>query len=222
MSISTMPAARTTPSITPAPPPTLPGLYSFTVDQYDRMTEVGILTEDDRVELINGCVVTKMAKGPGHVRTVQLAGDSLEPFLLGGHLCLRREAPARIPPLNEPEPDLAIARGAPDTYDERHPEAAEIALVAEVSDTTYRYDRYVKLPTYAKASIPVYWIVSLGDRQVEVYSRPLKRGDYRTQKVYKPGERVPVMIDGHCIGEVAVNDILPRAPATPAAGSNGD
>jgi Uma2 family endonuclease len=221
MSISTMPAARTTPSVTPVPPPTLPGLYRFTVDQYDRMTEVGILTEDDRVELINGYVVTKMAKGPGHVRAVQLAGDSLGP-LLGGGLCLRREAPARIPPLNEPEPDLAIVRGAPDTYDERHPNAAEIALVAEVSDTTYRYDRYEKLPNYARSGIPVYWIVNLVDRQVEVYSRPLKRGDYRTRKVYNPGERVPVMIDGHCIGEVAVNDILPRAQAMPTAGSNGD
>ena len=75
----------------------LPEPYRFTVDQYERMAEMGILTEDDRVELINGIVVTKMAKGPAHVWATKHAGDRLE-SLLKGAFSLRREAPAQIPP----------------------------------------------------------------------------------------------------------------------------
>ncbi len=80
-----------------------------------RMTQTGILTEDDRVELINGIVVTKMAKGPAHIWAAKQAEKRLEP-LLGGAFSLRREAPARIPTLNEPEPDLVIARGRDSIY----------------------------------------------------------------------------------------------------------
>ncbi len=76
---------------------TSPELYRFAVDQYERMAEVGILTEDDRVELINGIVVTKMAKGPAHIWAAKRTGHRLE-ALLGDAFSLRREAPARIPP----------------------------------------------------------------------------------------------------------------------------
>ena len=197
-----------------------PDLYRFSVDQYERMVEAGILTEDDRVELIDGHVVTKMAKGPAHVGAAKRAGDLVE-LLLGDDLCLRREAPARIPKMNEPEPDLAIARGAPATYDERHPDATEIALVIEVSDTTYHRDRYEKLPNFAKSGIPAYWIVNLLERQIEVYTRPVKTGRYRSRKDFKPGQQVPVIIDGRSLGEIAVDDILPRLPAMPTTSSNG-
>ena len=192
----------------PAPAAALPEPYRFTVDQYERMAEVGILTEDDRVELINGIVVIKMAKGPAHVWASKSVGDLLEP-LLGTAWCLRREEPARIPALNEPEPDGVVARGTRRAYLRRHPEPHEIALIVEVSDTTYRYDRDQKYVAFAKAGIPVYWIVNLVDRRVEVYTRPVKAGRYRSHKDFLPGQQVPVVIGGRQLGQIAVDDILP-------------
>ena len=154
-------------------------LFRFNVEQYERMVDAGILTPDDRVELINGYVVTKMPKGPGHVWAVRFAERRFE-GLLGPGWCVRHEAPAQIPPLNEPEPDLVIARGGWETYLARHPRPAEIALVVEVSDTTYHRDRYEKLPAFAQGGIPVYWIVNL--------SRRLDRGLHRPDpgRLYLP------------------------------------
>ena len=104
--------------VSPVPPAGTPAqelapseLYRFTVDQYERMGEAGILTEDDRVELIDGYVVTKMSKKPSHVWSV----DSVEELfrnLLGAKWCLRGESPTKIPPFDEPEPDIVVARGA--------------------------------------------------------------------------------------------------------------
>jgi Uma2 family endonuclease len=201
------------------PASALPEPYRFTVDQYERMVETGILTEGDRVELINGIVVTKMAKGPAHVWAAKRAGNRLEP-LLGDAFCLRREAPARIPTLNEPEPDLVIARGDETVYLERHPGPDEIALIVEVSDTTYRYDRDQKYPAFAKGGIPVYWIVNLSRRRVEVYTDPAPEG-YGSRQDYRAGDAIPVVIDGQPLGRVAVDDILPPPPAVPAAEGNG-
>jgi Uma2 family endonuclease len=186
---------------------TCPEPYRFTVDQYERMAEAGILTEDDRVELIDGIVVKRMAKGPAHVWATKRAGH--REAMLGNDLSLRREAPARIPPLHEPEPDLVIARGDDAAYLGRHPEPREIALIVEVSDTTYRLGRGDKYRAFAEAGIAVYWIVNLVDRRVEVYTRPTKAGRYRSRKDYKPGQGVPVVIADQQLPPIAVDDILP-------------
>jgi Uma2 family endonuclease len=204
----------------PVPASALPEPYRFTVDQYERMAEVGILTGADRVELINGIVVIKMAKGPAHVWATKQAGDRLGP-LLGDAFSLRREAPARIPELNEPEPDLVIAWGDDLAYLRRHPEPADIALIIGVSDTTYRYDRDQKYAVFAKAGIPAYWIINLVDRRVEVYTRPVKAGRYRSHKDFRPGQQVPVVIDGQQLGQIAVDDILPPEPAAATAEGHG-
>jgi Uma2 family endonuclease len=211
----TRPTSPATPAGAPGRASTRPQPYRFTVDQYERMAEVGILTEADRVELINGIVVTKMAKGPEHVWASKSVEDLLEP-LLGTAWCVRREEPARIPALNEPEPDGVVARGTRRAYLRRHPEPHEIALIAEVSDTTYRYDRGDKYRAFAQAGIPVYWIVNLVERRIEVYTRPTKAGRYRSHKDFRPGQQIPVVIDGRPIGQVAVDDILP-----PPAEGNG-
>ena len=195
----------------PVPAAALPEPYRFTIDQYERMAEAGILSEADRVELINGIVVTKMAKGPAHVWAAKRLGNRLE-SLLGGSFSLRREAPARIPTLNEPEPDLLIVRGDDAVFLSRHPEPREIALIVEVSDATYRYDRDQKFPAFARAGIPVYWIVNLGARCIEVYTDPGPEG-YSTQRDYGSGDVIPVAIDGRPLGQIAVDDILPPKPA---------
>jgi Uma2 family endonuclease len=202
---------------TPAAAPISTELYRFNVDQYEGMTKAGILTADDRVELINGYVVTKMPNGPEHIWAVASVEELLR-ALIETTWCLRKEDPARIPTLNEPEPDLVIARGPRARYLTRHPEPGEIALIIEVSDTTYHRDRDEKYPAYAKGGIPVYWIVNLAKRQIEVYTDPGPEG-YRTRVDFVAGQSVPVVIDGQPIGALAVDDILPPLPASTAEGN---
>ena len=115
----------------------------------------------------------------------------------------------RIPDYDEPEPDVAIVRGSDADYRHRVPTPADVALLVEVSDSTLDQDRGKKLEAYARAGIPVYWIVNLVDRQVEVYTRPVKAGRYRSRKDYKPGQQVPVVIAGQQLAPIAVDDILP-------------
>jgi Uma2 family endonuclease len=215
----TQPMTPATPASAPVPPLALSELYRFTVDQYERMGGAGILTEDDRVELIDGYVVAKVGKGPAHFWVVESVGGVLKP-LLGGAWCVRREGSARMPPSNEPEPDVVVARGTRATYLERHPDAANIALIVEVSDATYHRDRGKKWDANARSGIPVYWIVNLPRRRVEVYIDPSPEG-YRSRQDYHAGEVIPVVIDGQELGRVAVDDILPPAPAVPTAEGNG-
>jgi Uma2 family endonuclease len=207
------------PAGSPVPALALSELYRFTVDQYERMVEAGILTEDDRVELIDGYVVTKVVKKPPHVWTVDSLEDPLRALLVA-RWCLRGESPANIPPFDEPEPDVVIARGTRATYLERHPDPADIVLIVEVSDTTYHRDRGKKWDANAKSRIPVYWIVNLTKRRVEVYTDPSPEG-FRSCRDYHAGEAIPVVIDGQPLGQVAVDDILPPAPAAPPAEGSG-
>ena len=205
-----------------SPVPSLepPELYRFTVDQYERMGEAGILTEDDRVELIDGFVVTKMGKKPPHVWAV----DSVEQLMrdaLGRAWCVRGESPARIPPFDEPEPDVVVARGTRVTYLARHPAPADIVLIVEVSDTTYHRDRGKKWDANRQERH-----LGLLDRQPrQATGRGLHRPDSRNDTVLvgtiTPGEVIPVIIDGQQLGQVAVDDILPPLPAEPMAEGNG-
>jgi Uma2 family endonuclease len=106
-----------------------------------------------------------------------------------------------------PEPDISVVRGRSRDYTEQ-PESRDVPLVVEVAEKSLTFDRTEKLTAYAGGGIPVYWIVNLVDRQVEVYSDPGPDG-YRTREVFTAGTNVPIVIDGAVIGHVAVNDILP-------------
>ena len=112
---------------------------------------------------------------------------------------------------------MAIVRGTDADYEHRIPTAADVALLVEISDSTLSQDRGKKLLVYARGKIPVYWIVNLVDRQVEVYSRPGKKG-YRSHQVYASGEQVPVTIGGQDLPPIAVGSILPRREATGGKG----
>jgi Uma2 family endonuclease len=175
----------------------------ISVDEYERMT-----LDDPRVELIDGCLVTRMAKKPPHIWSVRALIRALTPLLPIGWF-LGKEDPIRIPDFDEPEPDVSVIRGTEDDYQDRIAEGADVALVVEVSDTTLTQDRGKKCLAYAKARIPVYWIVNVVHRQVEVYTNPDPAG-YQTSEVFLPGRRAPVVIDGQEVGSIAVDDILPR------------
>jgi Uma2 family endonuclease len=189
----------------PATPLAAPEVYRLTVDEYERLAEANVL-DDDRVELIDGYLVEKMPKKPLQVWVVDVFGKVLEAN--SPRWWCRREAPVRIPNFDEPEPDLSVIRGRRDDFLNRHPGPKDIALLVEVSDTTLARDRGEKWSAYARGRIPVYWIINLVDRQVEVYSNP-RAGKYRSSQVYRPGQEVPVVIAGVEVGRVAVANVLP-------------
>jgi Uma2 family endonuclease len=191
------------PTLSPALPPG-PSRYRLTVDEYER---IGELLDDPRVELIDGCLVKKMPKSPEHSFTTEKLRKMLDDRLPAGWSS-RQEQPVRIPAYDEPEPDIAIARGSLDDYKHRMPTVANVTLLVEVSESSLALDRDLKLSAYARDGILIYWIVNLVERQVEVYSRPSKRG-YRSRQDFKPGQQVTVKIGGRQCGSIAVDDILP-------------
>jgi Uma2 family endonuclease len=185
-----------------------PPLHRITVDEYERIIASGSLEDPSRVELIDGYMVDKMGKNAEHSYTTKEAVKAFDRRLPAGWTW-RQEQPVRIPAYDEPEPDISILRGTDATYRHRIPTAADVGLLVEVSDSTLSTDRGLKLAAYARDGIPVYWIVNLVDRQVEVYTRPTKAGRYRSRQDYKPGQQVPVVIGGQQLPPIAVDDILP-------------
>jgi Uma2 family endonuclease len=184
------------------PPVPSPALYRFTIDEYELM-----VLNDPRVELIDGYVVRKVPKNPPHNWTTKALLKAFERLLQPGWTW-RPEQPVRIPEFDEPEPDVSILRGSDDDYKHRTPGPADVGLLIEVSETTLDRDRGKKLSAYARGGIPVYWIVNLADSQIEVYADP-GQGGYQSLVIYKPGQQVPVVIDGQLLGTIAVADILP-------------
>jgi Uma2 family endonuclease len=203
-------AVTTQPTVSAPVPVVSPPLHRITVDEYERIAAVGALDEPARIELIDGYMVDKMPKNPEHSYTTKQVLKALESRLPAGWTS-RKEEPVRIPAYDEPEPDVAIVQGSDADYEHRNPSADDVALLVEVSESSLSFDRRLKLSAYAKARIPVYWIVNLVDRQVEVYTRPTKTG-YTSHKDYGAGEQVPVTIGGQSLPPIAVDDLLPRTP----------
>ena len=189
----------------------VPLVFRFSVEQYEKMLETGILTSEDRVELIEGIVVQKMTQLPPHAAAIDFALDALRPLLPEGWR-LREQKPIKLSD-SEPEPDLVVLRGPLRLYERRHPRPADIAVVVEVADTMLEGDRRDKGRVYARARISVYWIINLPGRQVEVYTEPRsgRSPAYRRRTDYGIDTKVPLAIDGDKVGEVAVKDLLPSS-----------
>jgi Uma2 family endonuclease len=143
----------------------------FTVDEYHRMAEVGILGEDDRVELLDGEIVVMTPMGARHASTVARLGERLS-RLAGDRATLWVQLPVRLGRYAEPEPDLALLRRRADFYAERLPGPEDVLLVVEVADTSQRTDRDRKIPLYARAGITEVWLVDLPRAVIEVYRDP--------------------------------------------------
>jgi Uma2 family endonuclease len=183
--------------------------YRFTVKQYRQMMETGVLTTNDRTELLEGWIVEKMTHNPPHDAAVDLAQGILRAMLPPAwHL---REQKSITTADSEPEPDLAIVRGGARVYARRHPRPSDIAMVIEVADATLWEDRGRKGRIYARARIPVYWIINLVESQVEGYTDPKagKSPAYQRRQDYGATDRVPIIIAGKEIGRIAVRDLLP-------------
>jgi Uma2 family endonuclease len=190
-------------------PPSNP-FRRFSVAEYHRMIQAGILTDEDKVELLDGYLVLKMPRNPPHDVSVSITHDALRAIVPAGW-CIRGQSAITLS-TSEPEPDIVLARGALRDYSTHHPEPAEIGLVVEVADTTLLRDRNDKGEIYATAGLPEYWIINLVDRQIEVYTQPSTPGTvstYTMRRDYRIGDAVPLSLDGMIVGHIAVRDTLP-------------
>jgi Uma2 family endonuclease len=187
------------------PPP-----FRLSVDQYDAMTEAGILTEESKVEFVGGVLYLKTPKKGPHSIASRETFKAIDRVLTAGFFATR-EDPVRIPDHDEPEPDISVVRGQSRDYSTQ-PDASHVALVVEVSDATLAFDRGPKLLAYAFGAISVYWVLNLVAEQLEVYSDPsgpLDPVGYRRCQVLKPSDDVAVVIDGRELGRVRVSELLP-------------
>jgi Uma2 family endonuclease len=158
----------------------------FTVEQYERMGETTILDPDTRYELLDGVITMMSPAGPRHSATVdRIAAQFIQ--RLAGQATIKIQNPIRLGPDSELEPDILVARYRSDFYEFAHPTAADALLALEVSDSSIRVDRLVKVPIFARHGLPEVWIVNLGDRCVEVY-RDLQDGTYRDVRTYRGDE----------------------------------
>lgn len=160
----------------------------FTVDEYHRMGQAGILREDDRVELIDGEIVEMTPIGSPHAACVTRLSHLLI-RALGERVIVSVQNPTSIPPHSEPQPDLMVLRPRADFYARAHPEPRDVLLVVEVADTSVSFDRGVKVPLYARAGITEVWLVDLTTDVVEVYRRPAT-GRYGVTHRRQRGERL--------------------------------
>jgi Uma2 family endonuclease len=181
--------------------------YRLTVQQYDRMVEVGILGKRDRVELIEGVLVAREGRSHPHVQAGNMGLRALGRLLPPGYHAAKLD-PLVLSDLSKPEPDLAVVRGAIEDYVERDVTAADVSLVAEIAEATLLADQREMKPRYAAGRIPIYWIINLIDDRLEVYSDP-QGGDYRTAQVFSREQDVPLILDSVEVGRIRVADFLP-------------
>jgi Uma2 family endonuclease len=186
--------------------------HRITVEEYHGMLDLGLFGPEPRVELLEGVIVNKMSKNPPHNLACDLIQHLLTRLLVAGYFHSMATSMAIEDRDGEPEPDVMILRGLIRDYAGRRRTPADAALLTEVSDTSYDYDRYAKWVTYAAARVPVYWIVDLNRRQLEVHTEPTGEGAaavYARTQIFGPDDEVPLILDGREVGRFLVKEILP-------------
>lgn len=156
------------------------------------MAEAGILSEDDRVELIDGEIVEMSPIGSAHQAVVDRLNQLLTSFAAQNYI-VRPQGPIRLDEHGEPQPDLSLLRYREDFYEWEHPGPRDTLLLIEVSETSLEYERSVKLPLYAGAEVPEVWIVDLAAGRIEFYADPRREAGsarYETKRVYGRNEEV--------------------------------
>ena len=186
------------------------GFRRFSVAEYHKLIEIGVLTEDDNLELLDGYLVHKMSRNPPHDAAIQKIMKRLF-RLLPPDWDLRVQSAVTLS-RSEPEPDLAVVRGDETRYLTNHPGPNDIGLAIEVSDSTLDGDRIDKGRLYAEAGIVCYWIVNLVDRQIEIYTHPsgaTTAPTFAQRRDYPLGADMPFSLDGIAVASISVRDLLP-------------
>ena len=158
----------------------------FNIIEYYRMTEAGILSQGDRVELIDGEVIEMSPINSRHAACVDRLNKLLN-RLVEQDVIVRVQDPIILDDYSEPQPDLSLLRPRHDFYAEGHPTPADVLLVVEVADSSTQVEREIKLPLYAQAMLPEVWLISLPDDTIERYSQPAD-GAYQLAQTLKRGE----------------------------------
>ena len=159
----------------------LMAITKYSVEDYEGMIRLGVLTERDRVELIRGEIVPKMAIGPRHSTCVKGLNQLLTQRAAGRAIAGVQD-PVRLPD-SELEPDISLVRPPKERYLTRHPQPADIFLVVEVADSSLDDDRNIMRPLYAESGIQEFWIANLRDNCLEVYRGPRPDGTYQETRV---------------------------------------
>jgi Uma2 family endonuclease len=178
----------------------------FTVDEYHRMSEAGVLGEDDRVELLEGWVVPKVPQSPLHAAAIGLVQERLGQALPAG-FHIRVQSPLTTAD-SEPEPDLAVVSGGSARYRDHHPGPGEVLLVVEIADSSLERDRRIKAELYARAGFPVYWLLNLVNSTLELHGLPSSDG-YRRREVLAESEAAPLAIEGREVARLTVAALIP-------------
>jgi Uma2 family endonuclease len=156
----------------------------FNVNEYNKMAETGILTPEDRVELIRGEIIAMSPIGRKHAAAVNRLTNFFPP-LLGDKVIISVQNSIRLDNYSEPQPDIVLLKPRSDFYESKIPEPEDIYLLIEVSDSTIKYDQEVKLPLYAESNIDEVWIVNLSNTTLEVYRQPEQKIYLEQQKNVK-------------------------------------
>ncbi|WP_414620061.1 Uma2 family endonuclease [Calothrix sp. CCY 0018] len=176
----------------------------FTIDEYNRLAELGFFHEDDRVELIRGEIISMAAKGTLHSTFSRRLIRELSKLIVNRGT-LQSQDPISINPDSEPEPDVAILQNKDDDYLNSHPTSQDVLLLIEIADSSLKYDQEVKLQLYAEAGISDYWIFNLIENCLETYNEPYQdlqgKFGYRRKVIYLPNETINLP----CFPELALD-----------------
>jgi Uma2 family endonuclease len=156
-------------------------LKRWTVTDYHRMIASGVLTPDDRVELLDGQVIEMVPQDPFHASIIDEGSDYLK-VLFAGRAKVRAQLPIVLSGYSEPEPSIAVVRIDENRYRDRHPNPTDIFLLVEIADASLKYNRTYKAKLYAQADVPEYWIIDVHHYQIIVFRHP-KDGTYQAEEV---------------------------------------
>jgi len=161
--------------------------HRFSVEDYYRMAETGVLRPGKRVELLDGKIIDMSPIGPFHGGLVNRL-SRLFNQLSNNRWLVSVQNPLRVDDHSEPEPDVMLLKPAADDYTSRHPQPQDVFLLIEVADSTLEYDRAEKLPVYGRAGVAEVWIVNLPDAAIEVYREPHFTG-YSSRTILRAGDQ---------------------------------
>lgn len=160
--------------------------HRLNVDEYYRMVEVGLLAPDARVELIEGEIIDMAPPGSRHAAVISFLNQAVT-AAVGKSAIVSVQQPVRLSRSSEPQPDLAVLRARKDFYSRTHPTGPDVLLLVEVSDSSVRYDRQIKLPLYARHGVHEFWLVDVSKRELSVFRSPQDGGYTEVTATMAPG-----------------------------------
>jgi Uma2 family endonuclease len=180
--------------------------HIITLDEYERMCEAGVFDEDVWIELIRGEIVDMPPPGPNHeaavteliYQLVQGVGRRAIVWPQGNAISLPNSE-------SRPQPDITVLKRREDLYRGKRPTPEDVLILIEVSDTSLKYDKSIKLHLYAEAAIPEYWLVNLVDKAIEVHKDP-REGTYQSVARVQSGETI--QLPGELDGAISVAEII--------------